>query len=70
MNAWNQLLAALDAALGFPNRNNSTVKKLKQGYDNETNEHVILLEYRVRVNPGECKPPARQSDSLLDAITS
>jgi len=29
------------------------VRKLRQGYDNDTNEHVIWLEYRVRVNPGD-----------------
>ena len=69
MNAWNQLLAAMDAALGFPNRKNSTVKKLKQGYDNDTNEHVIWLEYRVRVNPGDDKRDGPRPGSLLDAIT-
>jgi len=37
MNPWNNLLAALDAALGFPNRRDSTVKKINQGYDNKTN---------------------------------
>jgi hypothetical protein len=71
MNAWNELLAAMDAALGFPNERNSKVKKLKQGYDNKTNEHVIWLEYRVRVNPGDHKQrqPVRRPDSILDALT-
>jgi hypothetical protein len=71
MNPWNQLLAAIDGALGFPNRLNSSVKKLKQGYDNNTNEHVIWLEYRVRVNPGDhfVRQPENRSDTLLDALT-
>lgn len=71
MNAWNQLLAAIDAALGFPNRRTSTVKKLKQTYDNDTNEHVIWLEYRVRVNPGDQANSQQEtrSETLLDALT-
>ena len=71
MNPWNQLLTAIDGALGFPNRLNSSVKKLKQGYDNKTNEHVIWLEYRVRVNPGDhfVRQPENRSDTLLDALT-
>jgi hypothetical protein len=69
MNAWNQLLAAMDAALGFTNRTNSTVKKLKQGYDNKTNEHVIWLEYRARINTADPKQPPKKPGSLLDALT-
>ena len=49
MNNWNQLLAVLDKTIGFPNRIDSTVKKVRQGYDEKKNEHVIYLEYRVRV---------------------
>jgi len=52
MNNWNQLLAMLDKTIGFPNRIDSTVKKVRQGYDEKKNEHVIYLEYRARVKPG------------------
>ena len=52
MNKWNQLLAALDAALGFPNQTKSTFKQVGQRYDQKAGEHVIVLEYRVHVNPG------------------
>lgn len=52
MNNWNHLLAALDATLGFPNQTNSTVKKIQQSYDQKTGEHVIVLAYRVKVDPG------------------
>ena len=52
MNKWNQLLAALDAALGFPNQTSSTFKQVGQRYDQKTGEHVIMLEYRVKVSPG------------------
>jgi len=59
MNKWNQLQAALDAALAFPNQTSSTVKKIQQGYDQKTGEHVIMLMCRVKVNPGqlECVTP-------------
>ena len=53
MTNWNQLLADLDKTLGFPNKQSSRVKKLKQGYDHETGEHVFWLEYRIKVNEGE-----------------
>jgi hypothetical protein len=47
---WNKILAMLDIQLGFQsNKASSMVKKLWQGYDNQTNENVIWLEYRVRV---------------------
>jgi hypothetical protein len=52
MNHWNQLLAAPDATLGFPNQTSSTFKQVGQSYDQKTAEHVILLEYRVKVAPG------------------
>jgi hypothetical protein len=49
----NQLLAALDAEFGFPNKTNSTFRKLKQTYDNKRNQHVIWIAYAVTVNPGQ-----------------
>jgi hypothetical protein len=59
----NKILALLDAQLGFQsNKVSSKVKKLWQGYDNQTNEHVIWLEYRVRVKSDK----STQSDSRTD----
>ena len=49
MNKSNQLLAMLDRVFGFPNKIRSTFRKLSQDFDEKTNEHVILIEYRVRV---------------------
>ncbi len=46
--AWNVALRALDCVLGFESSKGSTVKKLRQNFDQRTGEHVILLEYRVR----------------------
>jgi len=42
----------LDAALGFPNQTSSTFKQVGQRYDQKAGEHVIVLEHRVKVNPG------------------
>jgi hypothetical protein len=65
MNNWNQLLLTLDKTIGFPNKISSTVKKRWQGYDLWKNEHVIWLEYRVKVNPG-IHPPQRPAQNLRD----
>ncbi len=60
MNAWTKLLAALDEALGFPNRVESRISKTVQGFDPKKNEHVFQLEYRVRVNRGAKGQPQAQ----------
>lgn len=60
---WNKILALLDAQLGFQsNKVSSKVRKLWQGYDNQTNENVIWLEYRVRVQNNQ----PSQSDTRID----
>lgn len=52
MNKWNKLLAMLDEVFGFENQKHSTFRKASQSYDEKTGEHVVVLEYRVRVEPG------------------
>ena len=47
MTTWNALLKSLDATFGFPTRISSTVKKLRQGFDNTKQEHIICIEYRA-----------------------
>ena len=49
MNKWNRLLATLDQVFGMKNKERSTFKKISQDFDEKTNEHVIVIEYRVRV---------------------
>jgi len=49
MNKSNQLLVLLDRVFGFPNKIRSTFRKHSQSFDEKTNEHVILIEYRVSV---------------------
>jgi hypothetical protein len=60
---WNRILTLLDAQFGYQSTKTSPkVKKLWQGYDNQTNEHVIWLEYRVRVRNNQ----PTQSDTKTD----
>jgi hypothetical protein len=48
MNKHNRLLALLDDVFGFADKKESTYRKAGQHYDERTNEHVVLIEYRVR----------------------
>ena len=63
MNKWNRLLASLDRVFGMNNKERSTFKKLSQNFDEKTNEHVIVIEYRVRVKGTLKSTPRKQSGS-------
>jgi len=69
MNKSNQLLALLDRVFGFPNKIRSTFRKHSQDFDEKTNEHVIVIEYRVRVK-GTMKsaPRKRQGPNQMAMI--
>ena len=60
MNKWNRLLAMLDAVFGFENKVKSNFKKIKQDFDDQTNEHVIVIEYRVQVKGTMNTTPSKQ----------
>jgi hypothetical protein len=68
MNNWDQLVKSLDATLGFPNGVTSTVKKVGQFYDAKKSEHVFVLQYRVKVQPGDRGAHQTCTESLLGAI--
>ena len=61
MNKWNRLLASLDRVFGMNNKERLTFKKLSQIFDEKTNEHVILIEYRVRVKGTLKSTPRKQT---------
>ena len=65
MNDWNRLLVQLDKTIGFPQKIRSSVKKRWQGYDQWKNEHVIWLEYRIKVHSGT-QPPPKPPQNLHD----
>ena len=60
MNKSNQLLALLDRVFGFPNKIRSKFRKISQDFDEKTNEHVILIEYRVSVKGTMKSAPRKQ----------
>ena len=47
MNKWNQLKAILNKTFGFKHIKKSSVKKIRQYFDEKSDEHVFLIEYRV-----------------------
>ena len=61
MNKWNRLLASLDRVFGMTNKERSTFKKISQEFDENTNEHVIVIEYRVRVKGTVKSTPRKNS---------
>ena len=60
MNKSNQLLALLDRVFGFPNKIRSKFRKIRQDFDENTNEHVVLIEYRVSVKGTMKSAPRRK----------
>jgi len=63
MTKWDRLLAQLDQVFGFTDRKKSSVKKLRQGFDEKTNEHVFIIEYRV-IKGEHSDPKKRNEDSI------
>jgi hypothetical protein len=62
MNKWNVLLKALDSAFGFENQVKSSFKKLRQGFAEKSDEHVIIVEYRVKRSELRGKAFKRKKD--------
>jgi hypothetical protein len=49
MTTWNEFVAVLDQTIGFGNKISSSVETLSQWYDEQKDDHVTLLEYRIKV---------------------
>ena len=47
MNKETQLLVALDAVFGVGKKIRSSFRKLRQGFDENKNEHVFIIECRT-----------------------
>jgi hypothetical protein len=58
------LLVALDQVFGFQDRKKSSVKKRRQGFDEKTNEHVFIIEYRVM--KGEHSDPKQRKEKGIE----
>lgn len=50
MNNWTKLLSILDELFAKNGKQRSRISKKLQGFDNKTGEHVIRIEYRVKLN--------------------
>jgi hypothetical protein len=64
MTKWDRLLGMLDQVFGFPDRKKSSVKKRRQVFDEKTNEHVFIIEYRV--TRGEHSDPKRRREASIE----
>ena len=69
MNKETQLLAMLDNVFGFPNKIRSKFRKVSQSFDQQTNEHVILIEYRVSVK-GTMKSQPQVESTTAESTTA
>jgi hypothetical protein len=49
MTTWNEFVAVLDEVIEFGNKVSSSVKMRDQWFDDQTDEKVLLLEYRIKV---------------------
>jgi hypothetical protein len=63
MTKWNKLLVMLGQVFGFQTRKKSSVKKRHQAFDEKTNEHVFILEYRVV--KGEHSDPKQREEASI-----
>jgi len=68
MNAMTRLLADLDQVFGFKDKKKSTYRKISQVFDERTNEHVIMIEYRVRRGGDGVVSRRIREDSLLHGL--
>jgi len=66
MTQWDRLLVQLDKVFGFEGRVRSTVKKRRQAFDEKTNEHVFILEYRVVKGTGEHSDPKKRKEASIN----
>jgi hypothetical protein len=68
MNKQTRLLAVLDDVFGLENKINSQFRKVSQDFDEQTNEHVFLIEYRFRGKGLRSTPTKRTNLNLLRQI--
>jgi hypothetical protein len=66
MTQWDRLLVQVDKVFGFENRARSTVRKRRQLFDEKTNEHVFILEYRVVQGTGEHSDPKKRKEASIE----
>ena len=69
MNNWNKLLAILDDLFSHGDKQRSRISNKVQGFDNQTGENVIRIEYRVKLATGGKGGLIRQANDQLNRKT-
>lgn len=64
MNNWTKLLSILDELFAPNGKHSSRITKKLQGFDNKTGEHVVRIEYRVKL-PSESVNLIRKANDRL-----
>jgi hypothetical protein len=64
MNNWTRLLSILDELFAPNGKRKSRISKKLQGFDNKTGEHIIRIEYRVKL-PNEPLSLIKQANDRL-----
>ncbi len=49
MSNWNRLQMVLDTIFTHGSKKTSRLTKRYQGFDNKTGEHVVIIEYRLKM---------------------
>ena len=62
MNKWTKLQKILNLTFGFDHIKKSSVKKLKQFFDEKSDEHVFIIEYRCMIDRNPKKTEHEKSE--------
>jgi len=65
LNAWNRLILILDKLFGFKSEGKSKVRRVGQGFDKNSGEHVIQFEYRIKAINQSPIPKIRNKTKLV-----
>ncbi len=63
LNAYTKLVKLLGSVFGFERGQNPQFKRVKQAFDQQTGEHVLYFEYRVRARNQSPIPAPSKQDS-------
>ncbi len=68
MNAMTKLLTNLDQVFGFDDKKKSTYRKVSETFDQNSNEHIILIEYRIRRSGGGVVSKQPKENGILQSV--
>mgnify|MGYP000983737098 FL=1 len=68
MNNWNKLHIILDRLFGHGDKQHSRISQKWQGFDNQTGEQVIRIEYRIKLVSEGTVGLIRAANNRLDRV--